>query len=444
LSKKREGVLNLKRKLLNIGVAATVSLSALLVYCSPNPALAIQKNYELEREKQQIQEKKSDIQSEIHSKKSSISSLQAQEEKLNAEIKRLDLAVEETNGKIRAKEAEIAKTKEEIEKLRQEIAVVQERIEKRNELLRKRVRSIQESGGVIDYLDVLLGSQSFSDFISRVSAVTTFVEADKELLKAHMEDKKLLEEKQTQLSKELAHLEQALIELESMKKQLNRQIDEKNKLMKQVQKEQEDLHEELLELEDEADVLAAQERAIKQAIEEWNRQQRELEEARKRAASSRSQGSGGSSSAGGGGGSSAPMPSVTGGMFMKPTTGVLTSGFGTRWGKLHAGVDIANRAANVPVVAAADGIVFRSYYSSSYGNVIFITHHINGQTWTTVYAHLESRSVGEGARVKKGQLIGYMGNTGRSYGKHLHFELHKGPWNSAKSNAVNPAAYINF
>jgi peptidoglycan hydrolase CwlO-like protein len=430
-------VLNLKRKLLNIGVAATVSLSALLAYSSPNPALAIQKNYKLERQKQQIQEKKSDIQSEIHSKKSSISSLQSQEEKLNAEIKRLDLAVEETNGKIRDKEAEISKTKEEIEKLKQEIAVVQERIEKRNDLLRKRVRSIQESGGVIDYLDVLLGSQSFSDFISRVSAVSTFVEADKELLKAHMEDKKLLEEKQAQLNNELAHLEKALIELESMKKQLNSQIEEKNKLMKQVQKEQEELHEELLELEDEAAVLAAQERAIKQAIEEWNRQQRELMEARKRSASS-----GGSS--GSGGGSSAPMPAVTGGMFMKPTTGVFTSGFGSRWGRLHAGVDIANRAANVPVVAAADGIVFRSYYSSSYGNCIFITHHINGQTWTTVYAHLESRSVGEGAHVKKGQLIGYMGNTGRSYGKHLHFELHKGPWNASKSNAVNPAAYINF
>ncbi|MED4360541.1 M23 family metallopeptidase, partial [Geobacillus stearothermophilus] len=66
----------------------------------------------------------------------------------------------------------------------------------------------------------------------------------------------------------------------------------------------------------------------------------------------------------------------------------------------------------------------RSYYSSSYGNVIFVSHVINGQTYTTVYAHLEARLVGEGQHVRKGQVIGYMGNTGNSTGPHLHFELH--------------------
>ncbi len=71
-----------------------------------------------------------------------------------------------------------------------------------------------------------------------------------------------------------------------------------------------------------------------------------------------------------------------------------------------------------------------------------IAHSINGQTYTTVYAHLSSRSVGDGAVVSKGQQIGLMGNTGDSYGQHLHFELHRGPWNAAKSNAINPAGNV--
>jgi murein DD-endopeptidase MepM/ murein hydrolase activator NlpD len=71
-----------------------------------------------------------------------------------------------------------------------------------------------------------------------------------------------------------------------------------------------------------------------------------------------------------------------------------------------------------------------------------IAHSINGQTYTTVYAHMSSRSVGDGAVVSKGQQIGYMGNTGDSYGQHLHFELHRGPWNAAKSNAINPVGNV--
>jgi murein DD-endopeptidase MepM/ murein hydrolase activator NlpD len=129
---------------------------------------------------------------------------------------------------------------------------------------------------------------------------------------------------------------------------------------------------------------------------------------------------------------------------MRPANGPITSTFGPRWGEFHYGIDIGKRGASVPVVAAADGYVYRSYYSPSYGNVIFIMHYIDGQVYTTVYAHLESRLVGEGQNVSKGQMIGYMGNTGRSFGPHLHFELHRGPWNASKSNAVDPLKYIPF
>lgn len=98
----------------------------------------------------------------------------------------------------------------------------------------------------------------------------------------------------------------------------------------------------------------------------------------------------------------------------------------------------------IPIVSAADDVVIQAYYSSSYGNVVFITHHIDGQVFTTVYAHMSSFSVSAGQLVSRGSRIGYMANTGHSFGQHLHFELHKGEWGSSKSNPVDPETYIKF
>lgn len=127
--------------------------------------------------------------------------------------------------------------------------------------------------------------------------------------------------------------------------------------------------------------------------------------------------------------------------FIQPAVGRYTSRFEKRGGQMHHGLDIA-ASGIVPVVAAAEGVVTRSYYSTSYGNVVFISHNINGQTYTTVYAHLKSRSVTAGQKVKRGQQLGIMGNTGQSEGQHLHFEIHKGEWNAQKSNAIDPKIYI--
>nr|WP_245243615.1 M23 family metallopeptidase [Mesobacillus selenatarsenatis] len=125
-----------------------------------------------------------------------------------------------------------------------------------------------------------------------------------------------------------------------------------------------------------------------------------------------------------------------------PAKGELTSGYGPRWGKLHAGIDIAEESAETEVVAAASGTVIRSYYSVTYGNCVLITHKINDRTFTTLYAHLEKSTVTTGQPVKKGELLGYMGNTGDSRGKHLHFEIHEGQWNYEKSNSVDPLQYV--
>ena len=128
--------------------------------------------------------------------------------------------------------------------------------------------------------------------------------------------------------------------------------------------------------------------------------------------------------------------------FIKPSLGSYTQNFTPN--KEHFGVDIA-LPGNVAIKAAADGVVSRSYYSTSYGEVIFIVHNLYGQTFESVYAHMRSgsRKFKEGDKVKQGEVLGYMGSTGNSSGQHLHFEIHKGRWNIDKTKAVDPREYID-
>lgn len=121
----------------------------------------------------------------------------------------------------------------------------------------------------------------------------------------------------------------------------------------------------------------------------------------------------------------------------------VTSGFRTKNRPSHHGIDFAEKGYH-EIKAVADGKCVKSYYSNSYGECIIIRHVINGKIWESLYAHMKlgSRKLKVGDNVKQGQVIGVMGNTGRSTGQHLHFELHKGQWNSNKSNAVDPLKFL--
>jgi len=116
-----------------------------------------------------------------------------------------------------------------------------------------------------------------------------------------------------------------------------------------------------------------------------------------------------------------------------PADGVISDLFSSREGT-HKGLDIAGPA-HSPIYSVEKGTVIKSYFSDTYGHVIFIEHP-NG--FQTVYAHLAKRLVKKGGRVEKGEMIGSMGNTGHSYGNHLHFEAHVGEWTLEKEYAFDP------
>ena len=119
-------------------------------------------------------------------------------------------------------------------------------------------------------------------------------------------------------------------------------------------------------------------------------------------------------------------------------TGNFTSGFGTRSdpfrgsAAMHAGIDLAGPL-GTPIYATADGIIARSEYAGAYGNLVEINH---GQGIQTRYGHMSRLIARPGQRVRRGELIGLMGSTGRSTGSHLHYEVR------IDGRAVNPVPFL--
>jgi murein DD-endopeptidase MepM/ murein hydrolase activator NlpD len=109
----------------------------------------------------------------------------------------------------------------------------------------------------------------------------------------------------------------------------------------------------------------------------------------------------------------------TGGPLSMPVAAVFTSPFGYRWGRLHAGIDLA-APEGTPIHAADSGRVVHLGWTGGYGNYTCIQH---SASMSTCYAHQSRYGTSMGASVKRGQTIGYVGNTGHSFGAHLHFEV---------------------
>lgn len=124
---------------------------------------------------------------------------------------------------------------------------------------------------------------------------------------------------------------------------------------------------------------------------------------------------------------------------VSPVWGRISSGFGYRIHPFtgqtvfHEGIDISNQI-GTPVRCTADGVVSFAGYKDYFGNLVQITHPSSG--FKTMYGHLKKAAVIEGQVVKRGEIIGYLGNSGRSTGPHLHYEVHK------LTNKVNPIDFI--
>lgn len=392
---------------------------------------------DLKKERSELEAQKKALNNSLEQKNSELKTNQNKQQQLIAQLEQISAKINATNHDIAIVKYDIEIANQEIAALEQSIAELQEKIDQRDALLRERARAIQ-TGGTVSYIDVLLGANSFVDFIDRFSAVSTLMDADRQIMREQKEDQEKLEIQKAELLEKKKNLEANKAQLENLRANLEAQKKEKNKVVDELEKEEARLHEQKEAIETHIDENIELSKELENEIMAERRRLAEI--ARKEAEAKKKLENNAASSG--------KLPTVSAGTWTRPAAGRYTSGFGRRdigpiGSKNHLGVDIAN-AIGTPVVSGADGVVSYVGTMNGYGKVVMVEHSIDGQSFTSVYAHLSGFTSSVGDVVSKGQQIARMGNTGNSTGPHLHFEIHVGGWNGKRSNAVNPLRYISL
>lgn len=240
-----------------------------------------------------------DKQTEVHSERSSIkANLSEAESKIadvmidlkerNKKIKQVEKALTENQNKMDETKGKITDTKGEVNDLEDEITTLEDEIEARYEILKERIVSYQKSGGNIGYMDVIFGSKSFGEFISRVSAVNKITQSDEDLMKAQEKAKKDVEAKQDKVKEKLADLKDMKVELEGMQETILVQKKQNEKAKEALTDKKQDLEEMKEELQIKDSSLAAIEAEVSQSIAQKNiEHERAIAQAQETAAEAR-------------------------------------------------------------------------------------------------------------------------------------------------------------
>ena len=325
-----------------------------------------------------------------------IGSLQARQQTLQADLDRKKASLVQTQAKLRQERARLAR-------LRARLVVVRRALSRRLVEMYKADRP--------DILTVVLNSDGFADLLSRGEFIARIADQDRRIVtivRDAQRDAKETEERLDKLERRQQEITAQVLarrnEVAMVKQDLigTRVGYEKTQAGKQraLSKVRVDRH----ELEDHLDGLEKEQAKIRARL---------------------------AASAGGGGGGGGPIKRGSG-QLIWPANGPISSGFGQRWGRLHAGVDIP-LPIGTPLRAADGGRVAIAGAVGGYGNYTCIQH---GGSLSTCYGHQDSIGVSVGQNVSQGQVIGRSGNTGHSTGPHLHFEVR------VNGSPVDPMGYL--
>jgi peptidoglycan DL-endopeptidase CwlO len=214
----------------------------------------------------EIQNDREAIKANLSDAEAKIADVLIELEDLNKEINQVDKAMKENNKQLEKAKSDIAKKEQEKEKLEAEIKKLEEAIKKRYNKLKDRAVSYQESGGDVSYLEVVLGSKSFGEFINRVSAVNKIADADVNLMKEQEKDKKEVEKKQEKVQASLQELQALESELKGMQDTIAQQKQENDKKKEKLQTKKDELVSLKNELKVKDSNLAALEAEVRQNI----------------------------------------------------------------------------------------------------------------------------------------------------------------------------------
>ena len=370
---------------------------------------------------------------------------------IDQQVALLYAEIENVNKQIAAYSLLIADKQEELDKAQQRLADL-------NEQFKERIRAMEEEGE-LSYWSVLFKANSFSDLLDRLNMISEIAAADRRRLQQLEEAAKEVSDAQAVLTAEKASLEQTKAELLETQKVLDAKNAEADKLLadlvkisedlehlhNQFEKEEEDFLDQIAQkdqeynekLDEEASISASIQASIDASIEEskWLQGsiQASIEESIRQEQAMKPTTSTGNKPQYG----SPDNPSGT--VWLVPCEySRVSSPFGYRWHpttgeySMHKGVDLA-APKGTPIYATRSGYVNVATYHATAGNYITINHR---DGYTSVYMHMTHYVVSPGQEVKAGQLVGYVGSTGRSTGPHLHFGIHY------YGTYVNPMDYI--
>jgi len=215
-------------------------------------------------------ETSTEVQKEIKDHTQDVQEVQAELENLKKQSERVDAAIKDNEAKIKQTEEQIQTSQDEINAMDSEIAKLEEAIKERTEILKQRAISYQHSGGNVEYIDVLLGSTSFGDFLNRALAVGKIVEADRSMISQQEADEKELNEKKVAKVEVLSDLENLRADLEGMQADILAQKQQNDQLRKELQDEKTAKEAAINSLKQKAAALAAAEEAAKAAATTTN------------------------------------------------------------------------------------------------------------------------------------------------------------------------------
>lgn len=345
------------------------------------------------------------LQDKINNAKSELKNIQNSQRDAKSELENLTIQVMDTENELDSLKAELSELESSIETKESEITEKQAEIKRKEKLLQERIVALYEAGDST-YLDVLLGSDSLLDFLSKYEIVQQIVDADTALITDLDNDKKSLEN-------EKAELETSKAKVKELKDQQEIKSNELKILKKNKQSEVDKLSDEEKSKQSEIDKYNT-------AMEEVNRQLSEIgKDAQERL----------------------DRDGVKfDGSFIWPCNNkYVTSRMKWRWGRWHKGIDIGARYENV--YASASGYAYNATNPGGYGTYIMIFH---GDGYATLYGHLNSSHIRNGQYVSQGQVIATSGNSGGSTGAHLHFEIRHSTSisNFFGNNWLNPLDYL--
>ncbi|MCI9468521.1 MAG: peptidoglycan DD-metalloendopeptidase family protein [Oscillospiraceae bacterium] len=409
----------MKKRRVFVSVVA-VFLALLMLFSLVASALGFLAGAVSQSDVDQLQNQKTTLNQQKNAKKAALDALRTQQAGFVEMKAALDEKNELAQQEILVTEEQIAMYNEMIAEKEAEAQAAQAAADEQLELYKVHLRAMEENGTFNFYLSVLFGAKDFGDLLARIDMITEIMEKDKAVEDSYKEARDYALEIKAEYEAYKAELDAKKAELEAEVELLKAEIAEAGQMIADLQKDIDAYTAEYNQME-------ANERAVQAQIDELTRQMQEEERRRQEEAAANN--------------TTPPTnPAVTGSYQWPATSTYITSKYGNRvhpiFGtkKFHSGVDVG-AGAGTNVTAADGGTVSVATYSSSYGNYVMI-YHADGTS--TLYAHMSALAVSQGQTVNKGDVLGYVGDTGWANGPHLHFEVR------VNGSTTDPLAYFGL